>query len=55
MQLNWLQHTEKTKEPTLVEMSKVLEKGDTRVATIKYKQSGTEKQGMYAFGGRAAT
>ena len=44
-------HTEKHKQSTQIEMIKVLEKGSTVVAKIKYKQSTNEKPGKWIFFG----
>lgn len=46
-------YTEKHKVETQIEMIKVLEKGSTVVAKIKYKQSNKEKPGKWVFFGNA--
>lgn len=46
--------TEKHEETTRVTMKKVLEKGDAKVATIRYKKSSTEKDGIWLFFGWAS-
>lgn len=46
-------YTEKHKVETQIEMIKVLEKGSTVVAKIKYKQSNKEKPGKWVFFGMA--
>lgn len=48
------EYTEKHEETTRVTMKKVLEKGDPKVATIKYKKSSTEKDGEWIFFGWAS-
>jgi len=47
-------HTEKTQMSTSIVMEKKLEKGNSQVAKITYKQSTTEKDGHYVFFGYAA-
>lgn len=47
------EYTEKHKTGTQIEMVKVLDKGSTVVAKIKYKQSTTEKPGKWIFFGLA--
>ena len=47
-------HTEKTFYRTSISMEKKLEKGNSQVAKITYKQSTTEKDGRYVFFGYAA-
>jgi hypothetical protein len=47
-------HTEKTQRSTSIVMEKKLEKGNSQVAKITYKQSTTEKDGHYVFFGYAA-
>jgi hypothetical protein len=47
-------HTEKTFKSTSIVMEKKLEKGNSQVAKITYKQSTTEKDGHYVFFGYAA-
>lgn len=46
--------TEKTHETTTVDMQKVLEKANNRVAKITYKRSSNEKDGKWVFFGWAA-
>lgn len=46
--------TEKTQQTTIVEMRKVLDKVNPRVAKITYKRSTTEKDGEWIFFGYAA-
>jgi len=48
------EYTERTQESTNIQMTKVLEKGSTKVATISYKKSTNEKNGKYIFFGWAA-
>ena len=48
------EHTEKHKITTIVEMQKILEKGDTKVAYVMYKQSSKESLGKYILFGLAA-
>ena len=48
------EYTEKHQETTRVTMKKVLEKGDPKVAVIKYKKSSTEKDGEWIFFGWAS-
>ena len=47
-------HTEKTQRSTSIVMEKKLEKGNSQVAKITYKQSTTEKDGHYVFFGYAS-
>lgn len=47
-------YTEKTFKSTSIVMEKKLEKGNSQVAKITYKQSTTEKDGHYVFFGYAA-
>jgi hypothetical protein len=47
-------HTEKHLGTTAIHMEKSLEKGNSQVAKITYKQSTTEKDGHYVFFGYAA-
>ena len=47
-------HTEKTFKSTSIIMEKKLEKGNSQVARITYKQSTKEKDGHYIFFGYAA-
>lgn len=47
-------HTEKTQQSTSIVMEKKLEKGNSQVAKITYKQSSTEKPGEWIFFGWAA-
>jgi hypothetical protein len=48
------EHTEKTQRRTTISMEKKLEKGNSQVATITYKQAKNEKRGKYIFFGWAA-
>lgn len=48
------EYTEKHKVTTIIEMQKVLEKGDTKVAYVMYKQSSRESLGKYILFGVAA-
>lgn len=48
------EHTEKTQRRTTISMEKKLEKGNSQVATITYKQATNEKKGKYIFFGWAA-
>ncbi len=48
------EYTEKYIATTRITMKKVLEKGDPKVATIKYKKSPTERDGRWIFFGWAA-
>ena len=47
-------YTESYQEPTTIEIEKVLDKGSSRVAIIRYKKSSTERPGKWVFFGYAA-
>lgn len=47
-------YTEKYLSPTTIHMTKVLDKGSTKVAKITYKASSEEKDGQWLFFGYAA-
>lgn len=47
-------YTEKNMGTTVVHMEKVLEKGETKVATINYKKATNEKDGRWVFYGWAS-
>lgn len=48
------EHTEKTQRRTTIVMEKKLEKGNSEVARVSYKQATNEKKGKYVFFGWAA-
>jgi DNA-directed RNA polymerase subunit L len=48
------EYTEKNQIMTVVEMQKVLEKGDTKVAVVMYKKSTDERLGKWVLFGIAA-
>ena len=47
-------HTERTQESTSIDVVKVLEKGNTKVAKVTYKKSSTERDGRWIFFGWAS-
>ena len=48
------EHTEKTQRRTTISMEKKLDKGNSQVASVTYKQATNEKKGKYIFFGWAA-
>jgi hypothetical protein len=46
--------TEKTRQTTTINMERVMEDGNARVAKITYKHSSNEKEGKYVFYGWAS-
>ena len=47
-------HTERTQESTSIDVVKVLEKGNIKVAKVTYKKSSTERDGRWIFFGWAS-